>query len=65
MTSKDMSNNTGDHRVGGIYGGVSVTVDEVCESNCSKIEEVPNPILENNKINITFTIRLQELVKFL
>ena len=64
MPSKDTSDSTRDHRVGGRYSGASITVDEVCESNCSKIEEVPNSILEDNTINITLTIRLQEWVKF-
>ena len=53
MPSADTRDNAGDCRVGGIYGGASVTVDGVCESSHSKIEEVPNPVTEDKTINLT------------
>ena len=44
--------------MGGRHGGASVTVDGASKSNLLNIEDVPNPILEDNTINPTWKIRL-------
>ena len=58
VLSAGTGNNAGDRRVGGRHSGVSITVDGAFKSNRSKIEEVPNPIPEDKKINLTWPIRL-------
>ena len=53
VSSTDMSDNARNCRVGERHNGLSVTVDGAYESNCSKIEDVPNPIPEDKTINLT------------
>ena len=58
MPSVDMSDDDGDCRVGGRHGGASVTANGAFKPNRSKNEEVPNQIIEDYRINPTWTIRL-------
>ena len=48
-----------DHKVGGRYGGASVTMDREFGSNFSKYKYFPNPIPEDKTINLTWSIILQ------